>query len=32
MNQIEFYEAKLSYETDSWDLFHAIEKIVYKYW
>ncbi len=25
MNQIEFYEAKLSFETDSWDLFEAIK-------
>ena len=25
MNQIEFYEAKLAYETDSWDLFEAIK-------
>lgn len=24
MNQIEFYEAKLEYETDSWDLSEAI--------
>ncbi len=24
MNQIEFYEAKLKYETDSWDLFEAL--------
>lgn len=24
MNQIEFYEAKLAYETDSWDLFEAM--------
>ncbi len=26
MNQIEFYEAKLNYETDSWDLFEALKK------
>ena len=26
MNQIEFYEAKLTYETDSWDLFEALKK------
>ena len=25
MDQIAFYEAKLSYETDSWDLFEAIK-------
>ena len=25
MDQIEFYEAKLSFETDSWDLFEAIK-------
>lgn len=25
MNQIEFYEAKLKYETDSWDLSEAIK-------
>lgn len=25
MDQIEFYKAKLSYETDSWDLFEAIK-------
>ncbi len=25
MNQIEFYEAKLNYETDSWDLFDALK-------
>ena len=24
MNQIEFYQAKLNYETDSWDLFEAL--------
>ena len=24
MNQIEFYKAKLNYETDSWDLFEAL--------
>ncbi|KAB7886502.1 rhodanese-like domain-containing protein [Poseidonibacter ostreae] len=24
MNQIEFYEAKLAYETDSWDVFEAL--------
>lgn len=24
MNEIEFYEAKLKYETDSWDLFGAL--------
>jgi rhodanese-related sulfurtransferase len=26
MTQIEFYEAKLSYETDSWDVFDAMSK------
>lgn len=26
MTQIEFYEAKLAYETDSWDVFEAISK------
>lgn len=26
MKQIEFYEAKLQYETDSWDLFEDLEK------
>lgn len=26
MTQIEFYEAKLAFETDSWDLFEAISK------
>lgn len=25
MNQIEFYEGKLKYETDSWDLSEAIK-------
>ena len=25
MNQIEFYEAKLKYETDSWDLSESIK-------
>lgn len=25
MNQIEFYEAKLHFETDSWDLFESLE-------
>lgn len=25
MNQIEFYQAKLSYETDSWDLSEALK-------
>ncbi len=25
MNQIEFYEAKLNYETDSWDLFDSLK-------
>ncbi len=25
MNQIEFYEAKLNYEIDSWDLFEALK-------
>lgn len=25
MNQIEFYKAKLSFETDSWDLFEGLE-------
>lgn len=24
MNQVEFYNAKLNYETDSWDLSEAI--------
>ena len=24
MNQIEFYQAKLNYETDSWDLYEAL--------
>ena len=24
MNQIEFYKAKLNYETDAWDLFEAL--------
>lgn len=24
MNQVEFYQAKLNYETDSWDLFEAL--------
>ena len=24
MNQIEFYEAKLNFETDSWDLFEDL--------
>ena len=24
MNPIEFYQAKLNYETDSWDLFEAL--------
>jgi len=26
MNQIEFYKAKLSYETDSWDLYESLER------
>lgn len=26
MKQIEFYEAKLAYETDSWDVFDALQK------
>ena len=26
MTQIEFYEAKLAFETDSWDVFEAIRK------
>lgn len=26
MNQSEFYQAKLNYETDSWDLFEALKK------
>lgn len=26
MTQIEFYEAKLAFETDSWDVFEAISK------
>ena len=26
MNQIEFYQAKLNYETDSWDLYEALNK------
>ena len=26
MKQIEFYEAKLTYETDSWDVFDALGK------
>jgi len=26
MNQEEFYEAKLSYETDSWDLFEELKR------
>ena len=26
MKQIEFYEAKLAYETDSWDVFDALSK------
>ncbi len=26
MNQIEFYEAKLTFETDSWDLFEDLNK------
>lgn len=25
MNQIEFYQAKLDYETDSWDLFEGLK-------
>ena len=24
MNQTEFYQAKLNYETDSWDLYEAL--------
>lgn len=24
MNQIEFYQRKLKYETDSWDLYEAL--------
>ena len=27
MNQIEFYEAKLSHETDSWDLLEAMKNV-----
>ena len=26
MDQIEFYHAKLNYETDSWDLYNASTK------
>lgn len=26
MNQIEYYESKLKYETDSWDLFHDLKR------
>ena len=27
MNQTEFYQAKLNYETDSWDLYEALNKV-----
>lgn len=26
MNQIEYYEAKLKYETDSWDLYESLQR------
>ena len=31
MTQIEFYETKLAYETDSWDVFDARAKEAYDF-